>query len=86
MRKRDIKVGQLVEVKWVDSSAPRDSVWIDPEDIDHRVDGMVTVGWVQHVSKDIVTLAASLDLTNGWVGGVMTIPLRAIDRDGIRLL
>ena len=86
MRKREITKGQLIEIRWVDSSAPKEDTWVDPATLDTRVDGMKTVGWVQHITKEIVTVAASVDTTNGWVGGVMTIPLRSIDRGGVREL
>lgn len=72
------KPGQLVRIEWVDSCAPTEQGWVDPDELDTRVSGIETVGWVHVADDKSVTVVHSVDRSSGNVNGAMTIPLVAI--------
>lgn len=75
---RNMKVGQLVVVYWVDSCTPSEQSWMDPDDIQADVCGIETVGWVSRIDSQSVTVVHSVDTTTGNICGAMTVPLVAI--------
>ncbi len=75
---------ELVWVKWVASTSPRGEAWHDQASVSNVVPDIMSIGYVHAVSRQAVTLVASWGChpDDTYVGGVITIPRRAIVKSG----
>lgn len=63
-------------VTWVD--ARTDDGWTSPEDLDHRLAMITTLGFLVRETDDVLCVASSRDKRTGQLSGIMYIPVVCI--------